>query len=84
MGNVTHSFDDVVIAQWARRRAIQGDRMTVAEAYEIAAQQLAKRDPVGHKAGYFIDVNNRLKRIKNSIPKEHRSESNSEGGDDAQ
>jgi hypothetical protein len=78
------TFEETVTIQKHLRRSMNPE-MTVMEAYEQAVKTLNEQIPedgpkffsspnnliVGHPAGYRLDANNRLKRIKNSIPKEH-------------
>ena len=80
MGNVKYSLDDCAVAQRRVRRKMDGLLPNSMVPYEEAvamleaSQEKAHRDAgvlFGHPAGYFVDWNNQLRRIPNSIPTEH-------------
>jgi hypothetical protein len=65
------TLEDTARIQRHLRRTMQGDEMTVMQAYEQAVAELAAQAPVGHQPGYYIGPNNVPVRIPNSIPLEH-------------
>jgi hypothetical protein len=70
--NPLFSTEQCVAVQRQCAIAADSEGLTVMQAYRIAEKVLKANRPVGHPAGFCLDANNKLKRIKGSIPKEDR------------
>jgi|SRR5579864_300970 len=69
MGNCKYKLEDCVVVQrHVRKRMEEATGLTLMAAYEQAVATLAKTAPQGHQAGWRVNANNELVRIKHSIP----------------
>jgi len=69
MGNCMYKLEDCVVVQRHVRKQMEtATGLTVMQAYEQAVATLAAQAPQGHPAGWRVNANNELVRIKHSTP----------------